>query len=61
MQEILKVRVVPSSEVGIDSPTNMVNLSSPKDGSGAIINQTLKDSNGTGTVKLGGSGENTPT
>ena len=56
------MRVIPTSSEP-DSPTanQAALLSSPHTGAG-MINQTLKDSNGTGTVKHAGSGgSNTPT
>ena len=52
--------MIQSSDAGFDSPTanNMMQASaSPRDG---MINQTLKDSNGTTTLKHGASGGNTP-
>ena len=60
LQEILKIKVIQSSDAGLDSPTanNMMQASaSPRDG---IINQTLKDTNGNTTLKHGASGGNTP-
>ena len=50
------MRVVPASEELLaDPPENIA--TSPKDG----INVTLKDSNATGTLRHGGSGQDTPT
>ena len=49
------MRVVPASEELLDPPDNIA--TSPKDG----INATLKDSNATGTLRYGGSGQDTPT